>query len=176
VIPRATYRLQLKGSFTLRDATALIPYFDALGISHLYCSPYMRARPGSEHGYDVVDHNSINPEIGTPADLDRFVDTLRAHGMGHIVDLVPNHVGVMGAENAWWMDVLENGNASIYAQFFDIDWQSVDPAISGKVLVPVLGDRYGSVLERGELVLTFEREAGALAVYYHERSIHATTR
>jgi len=168
VIPRATYRLQLKRTFTLRDATALVPYFDALGISHLYCSPYTRARPGSEHGYDVVDHNSINPEIGTQADLDRFVATLRAHGMGHILDLVPNHVGVMGAENAWWMDVLENGQASIYAQFFDIDWQSVDPVVSGKVLVPVLGDRYGSVLERGELVLTFEREAGALAVYYHE--------
>jgi (1->4)-alpha-D-glucan 1-alpha-D-glucosylmutase len=167
-IPRATYRLQLSHAFTLRDATALVPYFAALGVSHLYCSPYMRARPGSLHGYDVVDHNSINPEIGTGEDLERFIECLRAHGMGHILDWVPNHVGIMGADNAWWMDVLENGPASIYAQFFDIAWENIDPALCGKVLVPVLGDRYGSTLERGELVLKFESDAGSFAIFYHE--------
>jgi len=167
-IPSATYRLQLNRHFTLRDATALVPYFAELGISHLYCSPYMRARPGSTHGYDVVDHNSINPEIGTPEDLDAFVGALRAHGMGHILDWVPNHVGIMGADNAWWMDVLENGQASLYADFFDIDWENVDPALAGRVLVPVLGDYYGNVLERGELVLKFEETAGSFAVFYHE--------
>ncbi len=167
-IPRATYRLQLNRHFTLRDATALVPYFAELGVSHLYCSPYMRARPGSTHGYDVVDHNSLNPEIGTRADLDAFVAELRARGMGHILDWVPNHVGIMGADNAWWMDVLENGQASLYAEFFDIDWENVDPALAGRVLVPVLGDYYGHVLERGELVLRFEEAAGSFAVFYHE--------
>ena len=167
-IPRATYRLQLNRAFTLRDAAALVPYFAALGVSHLYCSPYMRARPGSSHGYDVVDHNSINPEIGTREDLEHFVAALRARGMGHILDWVPNHVGI-GADNAWWMDVLENGQASIYAQFFDIAWENVDPALSGKVLVPVLGDHYGNILERGELVLRFDDQTGSFAVCYHEQ-------
>ena len=100
VIPRATYRLQLNATFTFRQATALIPYLAELGISHVYCSPYFRARPGSMHGYDVVDHNSFNPEIGTREDFEEFVATLRRHGMGHILDFVPNHVGIMGAENA----------------------------------------------------------------------------
>ena len=167
-VPRATYRLQLNRAFTLRDATALVPYFAELGVSHLYCSPYMRARPGSSHGYDVVDHNSINPEIGTREDLEAFVAALRAHRMGHVLDWVPNHVGIMGADNAWWMDVLENGPASIYAQFFDIAWENVDPALSGKLLVPVLGDHYGSTLERGELVLKFEADTGSFAIFYHE--------
>jgi (1->4)-alpha-D-glucan 1-alpha-D-glucosylmutase len=170
-IPRATYRLQLSRAFTLRDATALVPYFARLGVSHLYCSPYMRARPGSSHGYDVVDHNSINPEIGSREDLERFVSALRAHGMGHILDWVPNHVGVMGADNTWWMDVLENGPASIYAQFFDIAWENVDPALAGKLLVPVLGDTYGNILERGELVLRFEGETGSFAIFYHEHRL-----
>jgi (1->4)-alpha-D-glucan 1-alpha-D-glucosylmutase len=169
IIPRATYRLQLNKTFTLRDATALVPYFAALGISHIYCSPYFRARPGSMHGYDVVDHNSLNPEIGTSEDLDAFVAALRAHGMGHILDIVPNHVGVMGADNAWWMDVLENGPASQYAQVFDIDWQPANPALVGKLLVPVLGDPYGRVLERGELEL--RHEAGSFAVFYHEHRL-----
>jgi len=168
VIPRATYRLQLNASFGLRAATALVPYLARLGVSHVYCSPYFRARPGSMHGYDVVDHNSLNPEIGDREDLERFIAALRAHSMGHILDIVPNHVGIMGADNAWWMDVLENGQASVYAPFFDIDWQPVNPALAGKVLVPVLGEQYGAVLERGELALRFEPGAGGFAVFYHE--------
>jgi (1->4)-alpha-D-glucan 1-alpha-D-glucosylmutase len=163
IIPRATYRVQLNNTFTLKDATALVPYLASLGISHVYCSPYFRARPGSMHGYDVVDHNSLNPEIGTREDLDAFVAALRAHDMGHILDIVPNHVGVMGADNEWWMDVLENGPASQYADFFDIDWQPV-----GKLIVPVLGDAYGAVLESGELELRYEPERGSFAVFYHE--------
>jgi (1->4)-alpha-D-glucan 1-alpha-D-glucosylmutase len=168
VIPRATYRLQLSAAFPFRAAIELVPYLADLGISHVYCSPYFRARPGSGHGYDVVDHNSINPEIGTREELEAFVGALRAHGMGHILDIVPNHVGIMGADSPWWLDVLENGQASAYAQFFDIDWQSVDPALAGKVLVPVLGDPYGVVLERGELELRFEAQAGSFALFYHE--------
>jgi (1->4)-alpha-D-glucan 1-alpha-D-glucosylmutase len=165
-IPRATYRLQLNAGFTFRDATAIVPYLAALGISHVYCSPYFRARAGSAHGYDVVDHNSFNPEIGEREDFERFVATLRAHRMGHIVDLVPNHVGILGADNEWWMDVLENGEASAYADFFDIDWASPNPDRAHRILVPVLGAAYGTVLERGELELRFEAGRGSFAIYY----------
>ncbi|HEV7716537.1 MAG TPA: alpha-amylase family glycosyl hydrolase, partial [Steroidobacteraceae bacterium] len=168
VIPRATYRLQLNADFTFRDATALVPYLDSLGISHVYCSPYFRSRPGSKHGYDVVDHNSLDPEIGTREEFEQFVATLRAHGMGHILDFVPNHVGIMGADNAWWMDVLENGKASRYADFFDIDWAPPSPGLAGKLLVPALGRPYGSILESGELQLRYEAASGSLAVFYHD--------
>jgi (1->4)-alpha-D-glucan 1-alpha-D-glucosylmutase len=167
-IPRATYRIQLNSSFTLKDATAIIPYLADLGISHVYCSPYFKARSGSTHGYDVVDHNSFNPEIGTEEDFEAFVKELRAHKMGHVLDIVPNHVGIMGADNAWWMDVLENGQASIYGEYFDIDWNPANPALQDKVLVPVLGDVYGAVLESGDLKLKFEPEYGSFAVFYHE--------
>lgn len=168
VIPRATYRLQLNAGFTFTDATALVPYLAELGISHVYCSPYFRARPGSVHGYDVVDHNSLNPEIGTRKEFEEFVSALRAHDMGHIMDFVPNHVGIMGADNAWWMDVLENGKASRFAEFFDIDWSPPNPALADKLLVPALGDPYGIVLERGELQLRYERELGSFAVFYFQ--------
>jgi malto-oligosyltrehalose synthase len=168
VIPRATYRLQLNASFTFQDATALVPYLSALGISHLYCSPYFKARPGSVHGYDVVDHNSFNPEIGTRKDFDELVATLRQHDMGHILDFVPNHVGIMGADNAWWMDVLENGKASRFADFFDIDWSPPNPALADKLLVPALGDPYGTILERGELKLKYESELGSFAMFYFQ--------
>ncbi|HEY6515307.1 MAG TPA: malto-oligosyltrehalose synthase [Steroidobacteraceae bacterium] len=167
-IPRATYRVQLNAGFTFKDLTAIVPYLAGLGVSHVYCSPYFRARAGSAHGYDVVDHNSFNPEIGSREDFDRFVAELRAHAMGHILDIVPNHVGVMGSDNAWWMDVLENGQASIYADYFDIDWNPVNVALADKVLVPVLADPYGIVLERGDLKLQFERELGSFAIHYHE--------
>lgn len=168
VIPRATYRVQLNKSFTFEAVTAVVPYLAALGISHVYCSPYFKARAGSVHGYDVVDHNQLNPEIGTREDLERFVAALRAHDMGHILDIVPNHVGIMGSDNAWWMDVLENGQDSRYAGYFDIEWNPANPALRGKVLIPVLGDPYGVVLEKGELELRFEREPGSFAVFYHE--------
>jgi len=167
-IPRATYRVQLNKSFTFQDVTQIIPYLAALGISHVYCSPYFKARAGSVHGYDVVDHNQLNPEIGTREDFENFVAALRSHNMGHILDIVPNHVGIMGSDNAWWMDVLENGEASKYAEYFDIEWNPANPVLKGKVLVPVLGGPYGDILEKGELVLRFERELGSFAVFYHE--------
>jgi (1->4)-alpha-D-glucan 1-alpha-D-glucosylmutase len=163
--------VQLHRDFRFADATALAPYLSTLGLSHLYCSPYLRARPGSRHGYDIVDHTMLNPEIGTTADFDTMVDTLVRHGMSHLCDIVPNHMAVMGHDNAWWMDVLEHGPASTYAGFFDIDWNPQDPDLAGKLLVPVLGDPYGAVLERGELVLGFERETGTFAVRYHEHRL-----
>jgi (1->4)-alpha-D-glucan 1-alpha-D-glucosylmutase len=167
-IPRATYRVQLHRDFTLADVTALIPYLAALGISHLYCSPYLRARPGSRHGYDIVDHRMLNPELGSRDDFERMVGELTAHGMSHLCDVVPNHMAVMGSDNAWWMDVLENGAASGCAGFFDIDWTPQDDDLVGKVLVPVLGDAYGTVLERGEIALEFAPATGTLAVRYFE--------
>jgi (1->4)-alpha-D-glucan 1-alpha-D-glucosylmutase len=167
-IPRATYRLQMNRDFTFQQARAIVPYLAALGISHCYVSPLLKARPGSMHGYDIVDHSSINPEIGTPEDLDRFIDTLHQHEMGLILDIVPNHMGVMGSDNAWWLDVLENGEASAYAGFFDIDWRPLKEELHGKVLVPVLHDHYGAVLESGELKLTFSPERGAFDISYRD--------
>jgi (1->4)-alpha-D-glucan 1-alpha-D-glucosylmutase len=167
-IPRATYRLQLHRGFTFADATRLIPYLAELGISHCYCSPYLKARPGSLHGYDIIDHGAFNPEIGAPEDFERFIATLAAHRMGHILDMVPNHMGVMGRDNRWWLDVLENGPASRFADYFDIDWSPPKPALQDKVLLPVLGDHYGNVLDRHELALVFAAEAGTFSVDYYE--------
>jgi (1->4)-alpha-D-glucan 1-alpha-D-glucosylmutase len=167
-IPRATYRLQLNRDFTFDQARNIVPYLAALGISHCYVSPLLKARPGSMHGYDIVDHSSINPEIGTPEDFDRFVATLHQHDMGLIVDIVPNHMGIMGSDNAWWLDVLENGEASAYASFFDIDWRPLKEELHGKVLVPVLHDHYGVVLESGELKLVFSPERGAFDISYRD--------
>ena len=168
LIPRATYRVQLHRDFTFADVTALVPYLAALGISHVYCSPYLTARPGSRHGYDIVDHAMLNPELGTREDFERMVEALAREGMTHLCDVVPNHMAVMGADNAWWMDVLENGPSSAYAAYFDIDWARQDRDVGGKVLVPVLGDAYGAVLERGELALEFDARAGSFAVRYFE--------
>lgn len=166
-VPRATYRLQFHKGFTFDDAVQVLPFLARLGVSHIYCSPVLRARPGSLHGYDIVAHDEINPELGGRDGFERFGAALRAHGMGQILDMVPNHMGVLGADNAWWMDVLENGPASVYAQYFDIDWQPVNPELRGKVLVPVLGDHYGNVLASGQLVVSFEHEPGTFAVSYH---------
>jgi (1->4)-alpha-D-glucan 1-alpha-D-glucosylmutase len=171
IVPRATYRVQLHREFTFADATALVPYLAALGISHLYCSPFLRARAGSRHGYDIVDHNALNPEIGTRAAFDALVAELRRHGMGLLMDVVPNHMGVLGGDNAWWLDVLEDGQASRYAEYFDIDWRAADPALAGKVLLPILGDQYGVVLERGDLALAFEPAEGRFTLGYHEHRL-----
>jgi (1->4)-alpha-D-glucan 1-alpha-D-glucosylmutase len=165
-LPRATYRLQLNRDFTFIQAKAIVPYLSELGISHCYVSPCLKARPGSTHGYDIVDHSSLNPEIGSVEDFDGFVATLHEHNMGLILDIVPNHMGVMGGDNAWWLDVLENGEASTDACFFDIDWRPLKDELHGKVLVPVLHDHYGAVLESGELKLVFHPERGEFDICY----------
>jgi (1->4)-alpha-D-glucan 1-alpha-D-glucosylmutase len=170
LIPLTTYRLQLNHNFTFAQATEIVPYLSTLGISHCYVSPCLKARAGSMHGYDIVDHNSLNPEIGSPEDFDRFVNALHKHGMGLILDIVPNHMGVMGSDNAWWLDVLENGESSVYASFFDIDWHPLKDELHGKVLVPALHDHYGAVLESGELKLVFHPKRGEFDVSYrHHR-------
>ncbi|MFN4087724.1 MAG: malto-oligosyltrehalose synthase [Alphaproteobacteria bacterium] len=167
-LPRATYRLQFHEGFGFDDATALVPYLGRLGISHVYASPFLAARAGSTHGYDIVDHNRFNPEVGDAAAFERMVAALHAHGMGLILDFVPNHMGIGSADNPWWLDVLEWGQSSPYAGFFDINWSPSVEHLRGKVLLPVLGDHYGNVLERGEIVLRFDREQGSFSAWYHE--------
>jgi (1->4)-alpha-D-glucan 1-alpha-D-glucosylmutase len=160
----STYRLQLHAGFGFRAARALVPYLAQLGITDCYTSPHLKARPGSLHGYDICDHNALNPELGSAADYAAFTDALAAHGMGHLADVVPNHMGIDPGANPWWRDVLENGRGSPYAAFFDIDWDPVKPELRDKVLLPILGDQYGAVLERGELQLALA--AGAFTVHY----------
>ena len=171
VIPRATYRVQLHAGFRFADAAALVPYLADLGISHLYISPPLRARPGSMHGYDVIDHAQLNPELGDRPAFDALVAALHGHGMGLVVDIVPNHMGVLSGDNAWWLDVLENGASSAYASFFDIDWFSADPELAGKVLLPILGDQYGVILERGEIKLGFDPQRGYFTLSYFDHQL-----
>src|SRR5262245_50411301 len=165
-VPAATYRLQFNKAFTFDDATEIVQYLERLGISHGYASSYFKAVPGSTHGYDVADPTQLNPEIGDRASYNRWIETLREHGMGHIVDLVPNHMGIAKSANPWWQDVLENGPSSEYASFFDIDWLPLKPELENKVLLPILGDSYGAVLERQQI--TVEYLAGAFSARYFD--------
>jgi len=166
-LPTATYRLQFHAGFTFEAATGLVDYLAALGVSHCYASSYLKAVPGSSHGYDVADPTQLNPEIGSEETYAAWIAALRAHGMGHIIDLVPNHMGIAQSANPWWQDVLENGESSRYADVFDIDWQPLKSELEHKVLLPVLGDTYGAVLERQEIRLEYEH--GALRARYFDQ-------
>jgi (1->4)-alpha-D-glucan 1-alpha-D-glucosylmutase len=146
--PKSTYRLQLHKGFNFDDAAGIADYLHELGISHIYCSPYLQAAPGSNHGYDVVDHQHVNEELGGAAAHQRFCDKLGETGLGQVLDIVPNHMS-LGPENHYWWDVLENGTSSRYASFFDIDWQPQEERLRDKVLVPILADQYGRVLQSG---------------------------
>lgn len=169
IAPVSTYRVQLHGGFGFDDARALVDYLDALGISHVYASPYLKAEAGSTHGYNLVDPTQLNPEIGGTEAFVAWTDALRARGMGHVVDFVPNHMGIRTGENAWWVDVLENGPCSRFADYFDIDWAPPKEGLRGRVLLPILGAPYGEVLERGELRMT--RDGGAFFIDYFERRL-----
>jgi (1->4)-alpha-D-glucan 1-alpha-D-glucosylmutase len=171
---RATLRLQLHKDFTLFDAAAQVPYMAQLGISHLYASPILTARPGSQHGYDVIDPTRINPELGGEEALVQLVNTLSAHDMGLILDIVPNHMAVGGDGNPWWLDVLEWGQGSPYASFFDIQWQSHDPLLSGQLLVPFLRSDYGEALRDGTLELHFDAERGRFHAQHFEHRLPLT--
>ena len=153
-IPVSTYRLQFNYLFRFTDAAKIIPYLYELGITDVYASPYFKARKGSLHGYDIVDPNMLNPEIGTEEEYDVFTRQLNIYEMGQILDIVPNHMCVE-SDNTWWMDVLENGRSALYATFFDIDWNPAEKKLTGKIIIPLLGDQYGKVLERQELELAF---------------------
>ena len=149
---RATYRLQFNERFRLADALAIVPYLHELGVTHIYASPLTKATPHSPHGYDVCDFGQLNPELGTEAELEELVAALHGNGMGLVLDIVPNHMGI-GPNNPWWWDVLTYGRQSAFAKYFDIDWESSDPRIRGKVLLPVLGDRYSKLLEEKQITI-----------------------
>ncbi len=168
-IPSSTYRIQLNRTCTFRDLAKLIPYLHDLGITDLYCSPYFTAVPGSMHGYDVVDPTTLNAEIGTEEDYRAMVGELHQRGMGQLLDVVPNHMGITQQLNGWWQDVLENGPSSSYASFFDINWDPLKPELRDKVLLPILGDQYGVVLENQELRLVYED--GHFVIRYYEHRL-----
>jgi len=168
-IPGCTYRLQFNRWFTFLQAREIMPYLHALGVTDVYASPYSQASAESLHGYDITDHNKLNAAIGSRADYDSWIEELHAHSMGQVLDFVPNHVGIAESLNAWWMDVLENGPSSRYAPYFDIDWHPLKFDLRDKVLLPILSDQYGRVLERGELQLRFEE--GTFYLLYGERRL-----
>jgi (1->4)-alpha-D-glucan 1-alpha-D-glucosylmutase len=170
-VPIATYRLQLTARFGFAQAAALVPYLKGLGISHLYVSPFLKARHGSTHGYDVVDHNALNPELGGEEGLRQLSAALGEADMGLILDFVPNHMGVHYADNVWWLDVLEWGRASPYADFFDIDWSLLAHRPAGGVLLPILGTSYGEALERGDIELRYDAAEGSFAAWYYEHRL-----
>src|ERR1700722_4479460 len=170
-IPIATYRLQLTADFNFDAAAAVVPYLKALGITHLYASPFMKARKGSTHGYDVVDHTRINPELGGDAGFERLSEALKQHDLGLILDFVPNHVGVHFADNPWWLDVLEWGEASPHAVSFDIDWELLPYRARGGVLLPILGSSYGKALENGEIELRYDASEGSFSAWYFEHRL-----
>jgi (1->4)-alpha-D-glucan 1-alpha-D-glucosylmutase len=168
MVPRATYRLQFHREFGFDDAAQLAPYLARLGVSHLYASPYLKARPGSMHGYDIVDHSQLNPELGDEAAFARLSTALWKHSMGQILDFVPNHMGVGGADNPLWLDVLEWGPDAKHAGWFDIEWDPERRYLHQRVLVPLLGDQYGLELERGRLQLKFDDTEGTFAVWAYD--------
>jgi (1->4)-alpha-D-glucan 1-alpha-D-glucosylmutase len=158
-----TYRIQLRPEFGFAQASELANYFGELGVSHVYCSPYLQATQGSAHGYDVVDHSRVNEELGGAAGRERFCQALAAQGLRQLLDIVPNHMAIRSGLNAWWWDVLENGPSSQFSQHFDVEWRSSE---FERVLLPVLGDQYGVELEAGRILL--ERRGGRFLVRYFE--------
>jgi (1->4)-alpha-D-glucan 1-alpha-D-glucosylmutase len=170
-VPIATYRLQLTADFDFDAAAAIVPYLKALGVTHLYASPFMKSRKGSSHGYDVVDHTKLNPELGGEAGFERLSWVLKQHDLGLILDFVPNHVGVHFADNPWWLDVLEWGPASPHALSFDIDWELLPFRARGGVLLPIIGSSYGEALEKGEIELRYDASEGSFSAWYFEHRL-----
>jgi (1->4)-alpha-D-glucan 1-alpha-D-glucosylmutase len=174
-IPTSTYRLQFNRTFTFAQAREIVPYLYSLGISDCYASPYFQARAESLHGYDITDHNKLNAAIGSREEYNEWVGELHAHRMGQLLDFVPNHMGIGEPQNLWWADVLENGPSSPYAPYFDIDWQPLKSDLRDKILIPLLGDQYGRVLERGELRVNYDAGRFFLRYFEHEFPISPGT-
>jgi (1->4)-alpha-D-glucan 1-alpha-D-glucosylmutase len=168
-IPRSTYRLQFHADFNFDDARQIIDYLEALGIGDVYASPYFQSAPESTHGYDVSDHNRLNPLLGDEASFQAYCSALKEHQMGQVLDFVPNHMGIGGPLNTWWMDVLEDGRISPYARYFDIDWHPIKTVLSDRILLPILGDRYGKVLEEAGFKLLFQ--AGGFFLSYAKATL-----
>ena len=173
-IPHSTYRLQLSKDFGFDAAAKLVPYLKTIGISHLYSSPFLKARAGSQHGYDIVDHSALNPEFGGQDAFQRLSDALRANDIGLILDFVPNHMGIGYADNAWWLDVLEWGRELPHAQTFDISWDLLPYRRGGGVLLPVLGRPYGEALEKGEITLKYDANEGSFSAWYFQHRFPIT--
>ena len=171
--PLSTYRVQLQPAFGFDDVSAIAPYLRRLGVSHLYASPYLQASAGSTHGYDVIDHSRVNAELGGEAGHERMCAALGANALGQVLDIVPNHMAIVGG-NRWWWDVLENGPSSQYASYFDVDWDPPEAKLRNTVLMPILGDHYGRVLEAGELKL--QREEGGFTVHYYDHVLPVAPR
>jgi (1->4)-alpha-D-glucan 1-alpha-D-glucosylmutase len=174
VIPLSTYRVQLRPGFGFDEAAALAPYLAALGVSHLYSSPYLQAARGSTHGYDVTDPTRVNEELGGAPAHERLCQALGEHGLGQVLDVVPNHMAITEPENVWWWDVLENGPSSRYAAYFDVDWDPPQERFRNTVVLPILGDHYGRVLEAGELKLV--RREGSFEVGYFDHRMPVSPR
>lgn len=173
-IPVSTYRLQFNQKFNFEQAAHLLDYFQQLGVSDIYSSPILTARAGSLHGYDVVDHSKVNPELGTEDEFVELAHALRARGMGVVMDTVPNHMCVASSENRWWMDVLENGPSSTFARYFDIDWHPPKENFAYRVLLPILGEQYGRVLENQEIKISYR--GGSFFANYYETSLPIAAR
>src|SRR3569833_297761 len=165
IVPRSTYRLQLTKEFTFSDAAAIAPYLESLGISHAYLSPVLKARPGSTHGYDTVDHRLLNPELGDRSDFESMALAFRSRGIGLILDIVPNHMGIGREENDLWLDVLKHGEKSRYAEWFDINWYPSEPSLHGKVLVPFLGSSIGEALSGGRIELRYDGKGEGFSIW-----------
>jgi (1->4)-alpha-D-glucan 1-alpha-D-glucosylmutase len=165
IAPLSTYRVQLHAGFTFDDAAAIVPYLSDLGVDTLYASPHFQAAPGSQHGYDVTDPTRLNEELGGEEGYGRLHAALKRHGLKLMADIVPNHMGIANGANRFWQDVLENGRTSPFVTWFDIDWQPIKSDLNGQVLLPVLGEQYGVVLEQGELTLSFAD--GAFVIHYY---------
>src|SRR4051794_12698077 len=170
-IPVATYRIQLTAGFGFDAAADIVPYLKSLGITHLYASPFMQSRQGSTHGYDVVDHTRLNPELGGEAGFERLCAVLKAHDLGLILDFVPNHIGVHFADNPWWLDVLEWGPGSPHAVSFDIDWDTLPYRARGGLLLPIIGTSYGEALEGGQIELRYDAREGSFSAWYFEHRL-----
>ncbi len=166
--PVASYRLQLHPNFGFADAQKLLPYLARLGISHVYTSPYLQAAKDSTHGYDVVNPGVVNQQLGGETAHAEFCEAIQAAGLSHLIDIVPNHMAISGKQNPWWWDVLQNGQASRFATYFDVDWETNGERWPNKVLLPVLGDHYGRILEAGELTLCYEN--GAFELHYFDHA------
>ena len=168
-VPVSTYRLQMHAHFGFADARDVLPYLEELGITDVYASPYLHAERGSTHGYNLAAYGELNPELGAEEAYGVWTDDMKARGMGHVLDVVPNHMGIATGENAWWNDVLENGAASLHAEYFDIEWHPPKKSLDERVLLPILGAQYGEALENGDLTLT--RKGGALVLRYYDNHI-----
>ena len=173
-VPLATYRVQMHSEFGFDAAAEIAPYLHDLGVTHLYSSPYLQAAKGSTHGYDVLDYSRQNLELGGPEGHDRLCKALGEAGLGQILDIVPNHMSIAGRDNKWWWDVLENGQSSRYAGYFDVDWQPLESKLRDKILLPILGDHYGREIDAGRVQL--RRSGGTFTFHYFDHVVPVAPR